>query len=319
MATNSTSDSPAGFSPCCYLGEGDICLSDGLCYWPTQPDGHGNYVYRAACTDKSWTDSACPQVCTVDDPNHFETVSFCPNTTDFCCAKSAEGDCCQHANLRFNLTIPAYVFADLRNGSAADVPATSTFSQAPTAAATGGTSTSANTISSAAASSKPSLSAGAAAGIAVAAILVVIGIAVGTFVFWWRRRRTRAQNDAPPADHGKPEIIESRSISGLEVATGSIHNKSFDSGVEVGSPRDSRRKSSSAISPTQSRNTSVALGQVALYPYSQDGNPIVEEEEPGNDVYEAYGHGPTSEAHCIEGRHVGPRRYELGDGHSTRS
>jgi hypothetical protein len=132
--TNVT-DSPAGFSSCCFFAEGDTCLSDGLCYWPPESDGHGNYIYRyfitprnylqvhpltrfsAACTDKSWTDSACPKYCTDDTPNHFETVSFCANTTDFCCVKSVDGDCCEYPELRFNLTISSYIWAYLENGT----------------------------------------------------------------------------------------------------------------------------------------------------------------------------------------------------------
>lgn len=150
--TNVT-DSPAGFSPCCYFAEGDICLSDGLCYWPPEPDGHGNYIYRyfitprnslqvhpltrfsAACTDKSWTDSACPKYCTVDTPNHFEAVSFCANTTDFCCVKSVDGDCCEYPELRFNLTIPSYIWAYLENGTNVT---TAPPSSLPSTAASGG-------------------------------------------------------------------------------------------------------------------------------------------------------------------------------------
>ena len=191
--TNIT-DSPAGFSPCCYFAEGDICLSDGLCYWPPESDGHGNYIYRyfitprnslqvhpltrfsAACTDKSWTDSACPKYCTVDDPNHFETVSFCATTTDFCCVKSVDGDCCEYSELRFNLTIPSDIWAYLENGTNAttappsSLPSTTSISHSGTAAA-----------------SKGGLSAGAGAGVGIAALFAFTGLAIGAFVLWRRR------------------------------------------------------------------------------------------------------------------------------------
>src|SRR5882757_7551280 len=45
----------AEYSSCCVLSEGDICQDNGLCYYP----GTGN-VFRGACTDRTWNDSACP-------------------------------------------------------------------------------------------------------------------------------------------------------------------------------------------------------------------------------------------------------------------
>lgn len=48
-------DSNTTFSTCCYFGEGDRCLQNGLCNNP------GKHDYRAACQNKDW--SNCPQVC----------------------------------------------------------------------------------------------------------------------------------------------------------------------------------------------------------------------------------------------------------------
>lgn len=44
------------FASCCYFGEGDICLGNGLCSYV------GHYDYRAACQDKSWEkcQNPCP-------------------------------------------------------------------------------------------------------------------------------------------------------------------------------------------------------------------------------------------------------------------
>jgi len=36
-----------GVSSCCIPSEGDKCLSNGLCYWPS-----GAYPFRGACTGK---------------------------------------------------------------------------------------------------------------------------------------------------------------------------------------------------------------------------------------------------------------------------
>ena len=48
-------NSTTTYSTCCYFGEGDKCLANGLCNQP------GKYDYRAACQNKDW--SNCPEVC----------------------------------------------------------------------------------------------------------------------------------------------------------------------------------------------------------------------------------------------------------------
>jgi len=132
--------------------------------------------FSAACTDKSWTDSACPKYCTVDDPNHFETVSFCANTTDFCCVKSVDGNCCEYPELRFNLTIPSDVWAYLENGT-----------NATTAPPSSLPSMTSSSPSGTAVASKGGLSAGAGAGIGIAALFIFAGLAIGAFVLWRKR------------------------------------------------------------------------------------------------------------------------------------
>ncbi|KAM0190281.1 hypothetical protein ACHAPI_009532 [Fusarium lateritium] len=51
-------NSTTTYSTCCYFGEGDKCLANGLCNQP------GKWDYRAACQNKDW--SNCPEVC-MDD------------------------------------------------------------------------------------------------------------------------------------------------------------------------------------------------------------------------------------------------------------
>jgi hypothetical protein len=48
----------SGVSSCCIPSEGDVCLSNGLCYYD-----HGSYPFRGACTDKSWKSPSCPTWC----------------------------------------------------------------------------------------------------------------------------------------------------------------------------------------------------------------------------------------------------------------
>lgn len=45
-----------GFSTCCYFGEGDKCLANGLCSNPGKYD-----YYRAACANADWDN--CPRAC----------------------------------------------------------------------------------------------------------------------------------------------------------------------------------------------------------------------------------------------------------------
>src|SRR5579862_5078379 len=51
---NSTADGE--FSACCDLGN-SACSTTGYCY------GSAGYMYRGACTDKTWNSPACPGTC----------------------------------------------------------------------------------------------------------------------------------------------------------------------------------------------------------------------------------------------------------------
>jgi hypothetical protein len=48
----------AQYSSCCIPSEGDICQENGLCYFPDE-----GLDYRGTCTDITWTDPSCPQIC----------------------------------------------------------------------------------------------------------------------------------------------------------------------------------------------------------------------------------------------------------------
>jgi hypothetical protein len=48
----------AQYSSCCIPSEGDICQENGLCYYPAE-----ELDYRGTCTDPTWTDPSCPQIC----------------------------------------------------------------------------------------------------------------------------------------------------------------------------------------------------------------------------------------------------------------
>ena len=60
-------------SSCCIPSEGDVCLASGVCYFKS-----GEYPFRGACTDKSWSSSKCPQYCmnreqSLIPPAHFSS------------------------------------------------------------------------------------------------------------------------------------------------------------------------------------------------------------------------------------------------------
>lgn len=60
-------------SSCCIPSEGDVCLASGACYYKS-----GNYPFRGACTDKSWSSSKCPKFCMSREqspipPAHFSS------------------------------------------------------------------------------------------------------------------------------------------------------------------------------------------------------------------------------------------------------
>ena len=48
----------SGFSSCCIPSEGDVCMSNGLCYYQS-----GQYLFRGACSDQTWKDNSCAKFC----------------------------------------------------------------------------------------------------------------------------------------------------------------------------------------------------------------------------------------------------------------
>lgn len=94
------------YTSCCVPEEGDICLSNGLCYFPSRPP-RGNYIYRGACTDQSWSNPACAQSCIQDKPNTYESLLYCNATGLFCCQKAPDsGSCCTDSKWQFKLDVP---------------------------------------------------------------------------------------------------------------------------------------------------------------------------------------------------------------------
>ncbi|KAH8653050.1 hypothetical protein BGZ60DRAFT_419455 [Tricladium varicosporioides] len=69
------------YSSCCIPLQGDVCQSNGLCYWPS-----GSYLFRGACTDQTWTSSNCPKVCVNEAKNGRIRATPCGGGGNFVCA-----------------------------------------------------------------------------------------------------------------------------------------------------------------------------------------------------------------------------------------
>ncbi|KAF2255367.1 hypothetical protein BU26DRAFT_600882 [Trematosphaeria pertusa] len=184
------------FTSCCILTEGDQCLSNGLCY--SQAAG---YMFRGACTDKTWNSENCFQHCkgTLDDYSSSSWDQLVHCGEDRYCCYSDGSTCCNDDTKVFTVE-SASVIKDLSSTTSYSLPI-----EQPTATAgsgsktrstkTGTTATTATSTAEAEAStekpasgssgtSKTVIIACAAAGVAV----LIIAIAL---VWFFVRRRYR--------------------------------------------------------------------------------------------------------------------------------
>src|SRR5689334_22722268 len=53
-------NSGPGHSGCCDSYYRDVCQDNGLCFYGSSST---NNTYRATCTDRTWKDPACPNIC----------------------------------------------------------------------------------------------------------------------------------------------------------------------------------------------------------------------------------------------------------------
>ncbi|KAJ3524460.1 hypothetical protein NM208_g12052 [Fusarium decemcellulare] len=90
-------NSTTTYSQCCYFGEGDKCLPNGLC---NQPD---RFDYRAACQNKDW--SNCPEVCMDTDTGTWFALQTC-GKNKYCCPPADGSDCCESGAKIYTLAAP---------------------------------------------------------------------------------------------------------------------------------------------------------------------------------------------------------------------
>ncbi|KAH7127637.1 hypothetical protein EDB81DRAFT_145630 [Dactylonectria macrodidyma] len=85
------------YASCCYFGEGDICLPNGLCDWPSHFD------YRAACQNPDWSD--CPEVCLDEGSDNWLSLAKCAEN-EYCCPTEAGSNCCVNGSQITTLSVP---------------------------------------------------------------------------------------------------------------------------------------------------------------------------------------------------------------------
>ncbi|EEU41724.1 uncharacterized protein NECHADRAFT_87726 [Fusarium vanettenii 77-13-4] len=169
-------NSTTTYSTCCYFGEGDKCLANGLC---NQPD---RFDYRAACQNKDW--SNCPEVCMDTDSGTWFALQEC-SKNKYCCPPADGSDCCKSGAVIYTLAAPS---PDGDSDSSSD---TNSGSESGTAAAgaADATRTGSSTAETSSSSSddKGGAPIGAIVGGVVGGIAVIAILAVGGFCFFRRR------------------------------------------------------------------------------------------------------------------------------------
>ncbi|KAH6970842.1 hypothetical protein BKA56DRAFT_128128 [Ilyonectria sp. MPI-CAGE-AT-0026] len=120
------------YSTCCYFGEGDVCLENGLCKVPNKYD-----YYRAACANKDW--SGCPEVCMDEDPDNWLAVEKC-GENKYCCPSGGSSCCTNGAKIySLNATNPRASGSSATASSGSDSASTaSSSSQTTTSEASSG-------------------------------------------------------------------------------------------------------------------------------------------------------------------------------------
>ncbi|KAK6530506.1 hypothetical protein TWF694_003854 [Orbilia ellipsospora] len=204
-------DETADNSACCAISDNVVCLSSSLCY------NEFGYIYRGACTDQTWGDSACPSDHCLDFQSSGMNILACDDSKgQWCCADGDEPPCCQNKNATQFYLNPGTVTFVAKGLSTLPTTSTSSVPSTTTQPATSTTDPAAATTSAPSATAVPatsnSLTVGASVGIAFGiAIPTIAAIIFGTL--WWVERNKRENYEggglqepilppAPPALYG---------------------------------------------------------------------------------------------------------------------
>jgi len=173
---------------CCVPSTGDICLSNGLCFWPGGP-----YPYRGACTDRDWTSDTCPRFCMGDDPTTWERLYVCGGNK-YCCG----ADCCSDPANTFFIAPASVINSFGQTGYS--IPAELMATTSPTSSASP---TGTNTGSASTTDTSKNLATAVGAGLGVGLLIAVI-VAFFCYRYFHRKhfpsaaRLPEAQTTYPP-------------------------------------------------------------------------------------------------------------------------
>ncbi|KAH0558911.1 hypothetical protein GP486_004460 [Trichoglossum hirsutum] len=176
------------FSSCCIPSEGDVCLSNGLCYY-----SKGQYPFRGACTDKTWTSDACPKYCISTNPKVWQALTSCGGD-QYCCptSSSSPGTCCTNSTGVFTVE-PGFVNNDFGQvGISVPGTATATSKSSSTTSSTSSSSTFTTSPTSTPAPSSKSNTKAIAIGVSIGVSLLAISVAVLACLCYRRFNKKRS-------------------------------------------------------------------------------------------------------------------------------
>ncbi|RDW73200.1 hypothetical protein BP6252_07107 [Coleophoma cylindrospora] len=207
----------SGHSSCCQVG--NTCYSNGVC------QGYNGAVLdylREGCTDPSWQDPACLDVCVQYANSSSAGVRYCGSSileaTNYCCDTGTQGvgsfACCNTASNLFTLAKATVVATMLSTAQVSYPPASTTSSSSSSTATSSTTSTSSSgststsvtpsqTSSPSSKSSNNGTAIGAGVGVPVGVLL-----ALGIGFFFWRRNRKAKAKHAYELQGGGPHNYE---------------------------------------------------------------------------------------------------------------
>ncbi|KAI5462862.1 hypothetical protein BGZ63DRAFT_175255 [Mariannaea sp. PMI_226] len=174
----------SNYATCCYFGEGDRCLPNGLCSNPGQYD-----YYRAACANKDW--SNCPHACMDEDPNNWLGLTKC-GENKYCCP-SGGAECCTNGAKVYTLEVSNSTDTNSGNSTQTD----------PDSSSSSGQPTNTQTSSSNSSSKSSRVPVGPIVGGVVGGVFF-IGFVIFGFVFFRRRGKKPASLLLPPAQAPPP-------------------------------------------------------------------------------------------------------------------
>ncbi|KAL9012586.1 MAG: hypothetical protein Q9173_002668 [Seirophora scorigena] len=194
--------------PCCYKDA--ECLTDNFCHFDTKSDTRRSGYYIAGCTDDTFSDSNCSQVCS-DQPE--PDAVYNPTTSLWqCCGLGSRGevDCSDPKGRIFRAPAPEELSkfsiftssVSLRateSSTSSALSATSSTTAEPSLTPEGGTSI--PSLSPAVAQASSELNVGAKAGISVGVVLGVTIIILLSVLLYLLKRKPRQPQAEPPVIH----------------------------------------------------------------------------------------------------------------------